>query len=141
MADVTQLSFFNAEAAHEYQRQQRNAELEALMIKHIGTAATRRWQKRVAKEQADMATFMQGYQRSPEMQAAIDQMRAEVLASTKPLSNDYALLGIEPGATKRDIKNAYRRQARKLHPDKGGDAEAFKQMYAAYRKLLTLVKE
>jgi hypothetical protein len=65
----------------------------------------------------------------------LDEMHAEAH------HNEYALLGIEPGATKRDIKNAYRRQARKLHPDKGGDAEAFKQMYAAYRKLLTIVKE
>jgi curved DNA-binding protein CbpA len=31
--------------------------------------------------------------------------------------------------------------ARKLHPDKGGDPEAFKVMYAAYRKLLTIAKE
>jgi len=62
-------------------------------------------------------------------------------ARNKLYTNEYMLLGIEPGATKRDVKNAYRRQARKLHPDKGGDAEAFKQMYAAYRKLLTIVKE
>lgn len=77
----------------------------------------------------------------PDLQAAVDSMRAEVMATAKPLRNDYALLGIEPGATKREITNAYRRQARKLHPDKGGDPEAFKTMYAAYRKLLTLVKE
>ena len=55
--------------------------------------------------------------------------------------SEYALLGIAPGATKRDIKNAYRRQARKLHPDKGGDAEAFKQIYAAYRRLLASTAE
>lgn len=54
---------------------------------------------------------------------------------------EYALLGIEPGATKREIKNAYRRQARRLHPDKGGDAEAFKTMYAAYRRLLAATQE
>jgi DnaJ-class molecular chaperone len=55
--------------------------------------------------------------------------------------SEYELLGIEAGATKREIKNAYRRQSRKLHPDKGGDAEAFKAMYAAYRKLLTVAKD
>jgi curved DNA-binding protein CbpA len=41
---------------------------------------------------------------------------------------------------KREVRNAYRRQARRLHPDKGGDPDAFKAMYAAYRKLLTIVK-
>jgi DnaJ-class molecular chaperone len=50
-------------------------------------------------------------------------------------------MDIEPSATKKDIKNAYRRQARKFHPDTGGNDDAFKQMYVAYRKLLTLVKE
>jgi curved DNA-binding protein CbpA len=73
------------------------------------------------------------------LQAAVDAMRAKIQASYKPHLDDYALLGIQPGVTKRDIKNAYRRQARRLHPDKGGDAEAFKAMYAAYRRLLAAI--
>jgi DnaJ-class molecular chaperone len=40
----------------------------------------------------------------------------------------------------RDIKNAYRRKACKLHLDAGGDKEAFKQPYAAYRKVLAAAK-
>src|SRR6185437_11806100 len=39
-------------------------------------------------------------------------------------ADELALLGLEAGATKRDIKNAYRRKARKLHPDKGGSNKA-----------------
>ncbi|MBA3822577.1 MAG: J domain-containing protein [Ktedonobacterales bacterium] len=58
-----------------------------------------------------------------------------------PHRNEYDLLGIENGATKREIKNAYRRQARKVHPDKGGDEAAFKVLYAAYRQLLTITKD
>ncbi len=54
---------------------------------------------------------------------------------------EFAVLGVEPGATKRDVKNAYRRKARKLHPDVGGDAEAFKQLYAAYRALLKVARD
>jgi hypothetical protein len=78
----------------------------------------------------------------PEMIALMDDFSRQLdEMQTYAHSKEYTLLGIEPDATKRDIKNAYRRQARKLHPDKGGDAEAFKQMYAAYRKLLTIVKE
>jgi curved DNA-binding protein CbpA len=38
--------------------------------------------------------------------------------------------------TKKDVRNAYRRKARKVHPDVGGDAEAFKELYAAYRAVL-----
>jgi DnaJ-domain-containing protein 1 len=78
----------------------------------------------------------------PEMIAFMDDISRQLdEMHAKSDSAEFALLGIEPGATKRDVKNAYRRQARKLHPDKGGDAEAFKTMYAAYRKLLTIVKE
>jgi len=53
---------------------------------------------------------------------------------------EHDLLGIAPGSTKRDIKNAYRRKARKLHPDVGGDEEAFKQLHAAYRKVLAAAR-
>ena len=50
----------------------------------------------------------------------------------------YTLLGIERGATKREIYNAYRRKARKMHPDVGGSNEAFQQLQDAYHKLLKL---
>ena len=59
----------------------------------------------------------------------------------KNLGAELALLGIDPGATKRDIRNAYRRKARKLHPDMGGDPEAFKQLHAEYRALLKVAQE
>jgi hypothetical protein len=55
-------------------------------------------------------------------------------------SQAATMLGLELDAnteiTKREVKNAYRRKARKLHPDVGGDAESFKQLYAAYRDIL-----
>jgi hypothetical protein len=44
----------------------------------------------------------------------------------------YDLLGVEPQATPDEISTAYRKQALKLHPDKGGSAEEFKAMKAAY---------
>ena len=59
----------------------------------------------------------------------------------KQYASEYALLAIEAGASKREIKNAYRRQARKLHPDKGGDEAAMKAVNAAYKRLLAATKE
>jgi hypothetical protein len=56
------------------------------------------------------------------------------------LTPELTLLGLEPDATKRDVRNAYRRKARKLHPDAGGDEAAFKQLYTAYRRVLAVAK-
>jgi molecular chaperone DnaJ len=51
----------------------------------------------------------------------------------------YALLGVSPQASDDDIKRAYRRMARELHPDStGGDSEAearFKEVTRAYEVL------
>lgn len=47
----------------------------------------------------------------------------------------YAVLGVGPDATQDEIKRAYRRKARELHPDTGGDEEAFKQVTRAYQIL------
>src|SRR5918997_2778726 len=51
----------------------------------------------------------------------------------------YTALGVPRGAATDEIKTAYRRRARSLHPDvNGGDpnaAEAFKELVAAYELL------
>ncbi len=50
----------------------------------------------------------------------------------------YAVLGVEPGASDEDIRRAYRRLARELHPDVNADPEAeqrFKRITAAYDTL------
>ncbi|KAI8463685.1 MAG: DnaJ-like protein [Monoraphidium minutum] len=44
----------------------------------------------------------------------------------------YKILGVDPGATQEEIKKAHRKLALKLHPDKGGDPDAFKEINEAY---------
>ena len=46
------------------------------------------------------------------------------------------LLGLQEGAGSQDIKRAFRRLAKRHHPDKGGDAERFKGLQAAYEQAL-----
>lgn len=86
----------------------------------------------------------------PEWQA--EQDRAQAWVDQHPMdgwedrdfymNTGYALLGLNTTATltKRDVKNAYRRQARKLHPDVGGDEDAFKALHTAYRTILANTK-
>ena len=50
--------------------------------------------------------------------------------------NNHEILGIKPGATVNEIKAAYRKLAHQHHPDKGGDAEKFKQVNKAYQELI-----
>ncbi len=47
----------------------------------------------------------------------------------------YRLLGVTRDADQDEIKRAYRRKARELHPDAGGDEEAFKEVTRAYEVL------
>jgi curved DNA-binding protein CbpA len=54
--------------------------------------------------------------------------------------NYYELLGIYPDASMEDIKKAYRTKANIHHPDKGGNAETFKDVKKAYETLYDEVK-
>ncbi|KAH9914698.1 uncharacterized protein B0H18DRAFT_1087735 [Fomitopsis serialis] len=47
----------------------------------------------------------------------------------------YDLLEASPDASDADLKKAYRKKALRLHPDKGGDPELFKEVTHAYEVL------
>ncbi|THH20930.1 hypothetical protein EW146_g499 [Bondarzewia mesenterica] len=47
----------------------------------------------------------------------------------------YDLLDVPPDASEADLKKAYRKKALRLHPDKGGDPDMFKEVTHAYEIL------
>jgi len=63
-----------------------------------------------------------------------DQKKDECL--TESSSSYYEVLRVAVTASEKEIKVAYRRAARKAHPDHGGDAAAFRQVTAAYETLM-----
>lgn len=48
------------------------------------------------------------------------------------MRNPYEILGVPQDADKQTIKKAYRKLAAQYHPDRGGDAEKFKEVAEAY---------
>jgi molecular chaperone DnaJ len=46
--------------------------------------------------------------------------------------NPYDVLGVKKDATEKEIKKAYRDLCKEYHPDKGGDADKFKEIGNAY---------
>jgi DnaJ-class molecular chaperone len=49
--------------------------------------------------------------------------------------NPYEILGVNRQMSLDDIKQTFRKKAKQLHPDKGGDPEAFKRINEAYDKI------
>jgi len=49
--------------------------------------------------------------------------------------NPYEILGVPSDATQADIKAAYRREAQKAHPDRGGSTERFQKVAKAWEVL------
>lgn len=45
------------------------------------------------------------------------------------------VLGLEPGTAPEDVEQAYRERVKEVHPDQGGDEEAFKRVRKAYERL------
>jgi len=87
--------------------------------------------------------FMDGYRTyeggagSPAQWGEAYDARMGVPAATKTVGSDspYAILGVSMSATWAEIKSAYRKLVLQCHPDKGGKAEDFLKVQAAFEVL------
>lgn len=48
----------------------------------------------------------------------------------------FETLGLSPGASQSEIKQAYRERVQQVHPDQGGSREEFKAVQEAYELLV-----
>ena len=57
-------------------------------------------------------------------------------ATNRSTNDDWDLVGAEPGARPADLRRAFRRTVKLVHPDtNGGDGERLRQVIEAYRRL------
>lgn len=55
--------------------------------------------------------------------------------------NSYEIFGVSQSASTSEIKETFRKKAKKCHPDKGGDNNAFILLKEAYEKIIKEKKE
>ncbi len=56
-------------------------------------------------------------------------------AAWESVDDAYAILGLDRNAGWSEIQTAYRRQIKQAHPDRGGDATRFREIFEAYQAL------
>jgi DnaJ-domain-containing protein 1 len=63
--------------------------------------------------------------------------RVDPSTANRPSAREaYRTLGLDPSATASDVKDAYRRKVKEVHPDtESGSEEAFKRVNRAYERL------
>jgi len=66
--------------------------------------------------------------------------RSTSTAPARPAPACVTLLGLAWPCTQQDVKQAFRSQAKTVHPDAGGSNEAFQALYKAYQEALALVR-
>mmetsp|Transcript_105965 Transcript_105965/g.330475 ORF Transcript_105965/g.330475 Transcript_105965/m.330475 type:complete len:366 (+) Transcript_105965:34-1131(+) len=62
--------------------------------------------------------------------------RRLLLPPLRAAGNAWTMLGVSPGSSRQQIKQAFRERIKKAHPDAGGSAEEFRELQRAYKEAL-----
>ncbi len=66
--------------------------------------------------------------------------RTELKPESDNRPSAWSVLGLSPGSSPDELKQAYRKRALETHPDQGGDAERFQQVQRAYDRLKSRIE-
>ena len=113
---------------------------EVCKRKWIAVPILRKTEKRVYLRHYDRSLSLD--RRKLELNGNIWSKRGWQIFYLQPGQDDVVpeylqVLGLGLNATEEQVKTAYRRLARRHHPDVGGDAEEFKRVHAAYEMALS----
>lgn len=92
-------------------------------------------------KQSSIDQLIEEYIKLIYLQAAQDRAHQQVKQSKKSKDHYLKVLGLKPGASKDEIKKAFKKAAIKYHPDKSTHPNAdirFKEANEAYRVLMNL---
>ncbi|MBA7662313.1 hypothetical protein ES703_70341 [subsurface metagenome] len=81
----------------------------------------------------NIATWLKEFQQPKELPSG--QPVAPQQQPAMPLADAYAVLGLPPTASLKDVKRNYKRLAAIFHPDAGGYDEAMKLLNRAYERI------
>ncbi len=75
----------------------------------------------------------------PRLMKGLRELRGERVDEPAPTARDlefcYKMLGLSPTATWQEVESAYRRKAKRHHPDHGGDEDAMRALNDVYAQL------
>jgi hypothetical protein len=92
----------------------------------------------------------EAFEREREARRESDAVWAKVAAEWNEIAQQlrpqghpkaWETLGLQPGASVAEIKAAYRRKVKEVHPDIGGDAKRFRWVQRAYEHLMSVVED
>lgn len=89
---------------------------------------------RAERERAEAARRHEEARRAQEEQARRRREEQGRARRPRPAPEWWLVLGVPMSATPVQIKEAYRALAKRHHPDRGGDAEVFKKVNAAFQQ-------
>jgi len=85
---------------------------------------------RRARGARDATTGPRGERRKRERRATRERREAEAADAEA-----YRVLGLDPAADDAAVEDAYREKVKEVHPDRGGDERAFREVREAYERL------
>jgi len=75
-----------------------------------------------------------------EGRTSADERGSDGSSAHAPPASAWSVLGVQPGASLAEVKQAFRKRALETHPDQGGDAALFRELSQAYQKVLVKLR-